>query len=55
MNLRHAILPFALALSLPAVADAARGFTVRDPEDNLWAFGTWRRQPPAPAPGEEGS
>ena len=30
MNLRHAILPLALALSLPAVADAARGFTVRD-------------------------
>ena len=30
MNLRHAILPLALALSLPAVADAARGFEVRD-------------------------
>ena len=30
MKLRHAILPLALALSLPAVADAARGFTVRD-------------------------
>ncbi|WP_271679284.1 alpha/beta hydrolase family protein [Thermomonas mangrovi] len=30
MNLRLAILPLALALSLPAVADAARGFTVRD-------------------------
>ena len=30
MKLRHAILPFALALSLPAVADAARGFTVQD-------------------------
>jgi len=30
MKLRHAILPLALALSLPAVADAARGFSVRD-------------------------
>src|SRR5690606_39187423 len=31
MNLRHAILPLALALSLPAVAYAAqRGFTVQD-------------------------
>ncbi|QIL20136.1 S9 family peptidase [Thermomonas sp. HDW16] len=30
MKLRHAILPLALALSLPAVADAARGFTVQD-------------------------
>ena len=30
MNLRHAILPLALALALPAVADAARGFEVRD-------------------------
>ena len=31
MKLRHAILPLALALSLPALADAApRGFTVRD-------------------------
>ena len=30
MNLRHAILPLALALSLPAVADASRGFTVDD-------------------------
>ena len=31
MNLRHALLPLALALSLPAVADAAqRGFTVQD-------------------------
>ena len=30
MNLRLAILPLALALSLPSVADAARGFAVRD-------------------------
>ena len=30
MNLRHAILPLALALSLPAVADAAHGIEVRD-------------------------
>src|SRR4249919_4051023 len=30
MKLRHAILPLALALSLPAVAGATRGFTVRD-------------------------
>jgi dipeptidyl aminopeptidase/acylaminoacyl peptidase len=30
MNLRHAILPLALALSLPSIADAARGFSVRD-------------------------
>ncbi|MFT4178572.1 MAG: S9 family peptidase [Thermomonas sp.] len=31
MNLRHAILPFALALSLPLAANAAqRGFTVQD-------------------------
>ena len=30
MKLRHAILPLALALSLPAVAEAARGFEVRD-------------------------
>ena len=31
MNLRHALLPLALALSLPAVANAAqRGFTVQD-------------------------
>ena len=30
MKLRHAILPLALALSLPSIADAARGFEVRD-------------------------
>ncbi len=30
MKFRHAILPLALALSLPVVADAARGFTVQD-------------------------
>ncbi|RZA22233.1 MAG: S9 family peptidase [Lysobacteraceae bacterium] len=30
MKFRHALLPLALALSLPAVADAARGFTVQD-------------------------
>ena len=31
MTLRHAILPLALALSLPAAASAAqRGFTVQD-------------------------
>ena len=30
MNLRHALLPLALALALPATADAARGFEIRD-------------------------
>ncbi len=30
MNIRHALLPLALALALPSVADAARGFEVRD-------------------------
>ena len=30
MKLRHAVLPLALALSLPSLADAARGFEVRD-------------------------
>ena len=30
MNLRHAILPLALALSLPSIAQASRGFTVQD-------------------------
>ena len=30
MNIRYALLPLALALSLPATAQAARGFTVQD-------------------------
>ncbi|MDQ3039632.1 MAG: S9 family peptidase [Pseudomonadota bacterium] len=30
MNIRHALLPLALALLLPSIADAARGFEVRD-------------------------
>src|SRR5688500_5698044 len=30
MNLRHALLPVALLLALPALAHAARGFEVRD-------------------------
>jgi dipeptidyl aminopeptidase/acylaminoacyl peptidase len=30
MKIRNALLPLALALSLPAVADATRGFEVRD-------------------------
>ena len=30
MNIRHALLPLALVLALPSVADAARGFEVRD-------------------------
>ena len=27
----------------------SRDFTVRDPEGNLWAFGTYRGEPPRPA------
>ena len=30
MTLRHALLPLALALALPSIAHAARGFTVQD-------------------------